>query len=115
MSVTLWPKNKDAGSVQLNNGDAEQLLRRGVLLPAGIFHIDRFTYLRGDEKSVDCVEVNARDAYAVLRAWQTYRHAVKDALCLGREWVERHDRQLVEDKGEELGTFFARCGGFRLS
>lgn len=115
MTMTLYPVNKDAHDVQFNIGDFDQLCRRGVLLPAGIFNVDRFTYLRGDEPSVDCVAVSARDAYAVLRAWQSYRRAVEDGIRLQRAWVERHDRQLVEDKGDELSTFLARCGGFTVA
>ena len=112
MSVTFIPKNPDLTTLQICNGDFETLCQRGVFLAAGLLQVGGWSYFLDDETSITQLDVSARDAYAVLRAWQTYRRAVKDASVNRREWVHRLDQQLADN--DYIGTFFARCGGFTL-
>lgn len=114
MSVSFHDRHGDARSVKLTNSQYEQLQKRGVLMPAGVFSAGGRHYVNDRHHAdlyADAITASVAEARACGMAMRTYADAVRCGTEKRREWVETLDRSLC-DCADELVEFFATCNGF---
>ena len=112
MSASLQCLDEPKRYVQFTNGHFDRLVLRGVLMPAGVFGVERLVYC-ADVASVEAVVATPAESVACGMAMRAYVSAVHEGDARGRDWIDRYDRELAE-RGDEVIEFFVTCRGFEI-